>query len=265
MVDAKVGETWRRHPNSIVDQGDWRIDFIDKHGNKHVTCVRSARGLSNGKHCVFSMENEHEWTFVLPSNLPLRMEGTASEPIALFDLDGTLADFPWAMRRALTEIAAPGEQAYFDEQDDEPPHVTARRRLIKRRPGFWRDLPPFHLGFDVLEMCRKLKFNVNVLTKAPKNNYPAWSEKAEWCSKHLGHFDHKITMTEDKGIVYGKVLIDDWPKYVGRWLDHRPRGLVIMPAHDYNVNFRHPNVIRYDGRNHVEVLGALEEKRKTCK
>jgi hypothetical protein len=59
--------------------------------------------------------------------------------------------------------------------------------------------------------------------------------------------DVDITITRDKGLVYGLVLVDDWPKYILRWLKWRPRGLVIMPASTSNEKFKHPQVIRYDG------------------
>jgi hypothetical protein len=192
------------------------------------------------------------------------MTDSRPEPVALFDLDGTLADFPWAMERAMRRLGAPGEKSYYEEQDGEPMHITERRRMIKRVPGFWRSLPKFKLGFDVLEIARRLNFKINILTKAPKSNYPAWSEKAEWCAENLTSFDYQVTMSEDKGIVYGKILVDDWPKYVGRWLEHRPRGLVIMPAHDYNLSFSHPNVVRYDGKNQDEVYDAMSRVRAEC-
>jgi len=32
--------------------------------------------------------------------------------------------------------------------------------------------------------------------------------------------------------------------------------LVIMPAHDYNKDFTHPNVIRYIGRNDIPTVNA---------
>ena len=64
-------------------------------------------------------------------------------------------------------------------------------------------------------------------------------------------------MTEDKGLVYGKVLFDDWPEYITSWLEYRPRGLVIMPNHPHNQGFKHPNVIRYIGSNWEEVRTAL--------
>ena len=61
----------------------------------------------------------------------------------------------------------------------------------------------------------------------------------------------------DKGGTYGRVLVDDYPKYLADWLKHRQRGLAIMPAHSYNEGFTHPNVIRYDGTNKAEVYDAL--------
>src|SRR5581483_6811567 len=55
----------------------------------------------------------------------------------------------------------------------------------------------------------------------------------------------------------GVALYDDYPPYVEAWLRHRPRGLVVMPAHEHNRDFRHPNVVRYDGTNLAEVERAM--------
>ena len=173
------------------------------------------------------------------------MDWKPIENIALFDLDGTLADFDTAMKRDMVEIATPGEEK-IDPWDRSKPWIKARKSLIMRQPGWWENLRPLQLGFDILEMILKLDFEVHVLTKGPSASAIAWGEKVEWCKSHLPK-EVKITITEDKGLVYGKVLVDDWPKYIERWLKWRPRGLVIMPAHEHNKDFKHPNVIRYDG------------------
>ena len=60
--------------------------------------------------------------------------------------------------------------------------------------------------------------------------------KVRWVEKHLGDID--CTITRDKGLVYGKILVDDYSGYIKDWLDFRPRGLVIMPANDYNKALR---------------------------
>ena len=81
-----------------------------------------------------------------------------------------------------------------------------------------------------------------------------------WFQKHVRPKapEAKITITQDKGLFYGTFLVDDWPEYIERWLEHRPRGLVIMPAHSWNQNFQHSQVIRYDGTNLEAVGEALK-------
>lgn len=86
-------------------------------------------------------------------------------------------------------------------------------------------------------------------------------EKVEWCHKNLPmEKGISVSLVENKGLVYGRVLVDDYPPYVESWLKWRPRGLVIMPAHDHNVSFSHPNVIKlhwpHDG---IKSLNQVEE------
>jgi hypothetical protein len=85
-----------------------------------------------------------------------------------------------------------------------------------------------------------------------------WSGKKRWIDKNLGQ-DVDITVTRDKGLVYGKILVDDYPKYIEKWLAHRHRGLVIMHAGVLNKGYSHPQVIRYDGTNLQQVRVALEK------
>ena len=71
-----------------------------------------------------------------------------------------------------------------------------------------------------------------------------------------------VIITRDKGLVYGKILVDDYPGYVERWLEWRPRGTVIMPANEENKNFSHQNVIRYDGSNLNEIKEAIKSTKE---
>lgn len=190
-----------------------------------------------------------------------------SEPVALVDLDGTLADFEGAMLAQMKTLAAPGESFYWDgNRDDEPAHIKARRRMVKRQPGFWLGLAELPLGFDVLQMCVDLDYGITILSKAPgpKSGFNAWSEKAEWCNNHVRPrcIDLSVSLVENKGLHYGRVLVDDWPPYVVPWLKYRRRGLVIMPAAHYNEGFEHPQVIRFDGTNVLQVRKALREQRE---
>ena len=188
-----------------------------------------------------------------------------SESVALFDLDGTLADFDGAMTRGMRSLAAPEEAEWTsDHEEDEPSHLTARRRLIKFQPGFWSGLPKLLDGFSLLDMARKLDYRPMVLSRGPRMNAVAWGEKLAWCRMYLPK-DVGVTLTEDKGLVYGRVLVDDWPEYILRWLEWRKRGLVIMPARSWNLDFKHPQVVRYVfGENYDEVFSALTDRRRSA-
>jgi len=178
--------------------------------------------------------------------------------VGLIDMDGTLCDYQGALARDLEALRAPNEPPVADG-DDTPAWLRARENVVRRQPGWWRNLSQLQLGFDVLAELRALSFEIHVLTKGPLSTPSAWTEKLEWCQQHLPGVP--VTITMDKGLVYGKVLVDDYPPYVERWLTWRPRGLVVLPAQPWNAGFTHKNAIRYDGRNLAEVRAAL---RRVC-
>ena len=175
-----------------------------------------------------------------------RVEEQVSEPIALVDLDGTLADFDGEMTRRMRRLQAPCEEPYVSVGNvDGAPYVEERKLLIKSQPGFWRGLAKLSLGFEILDVLRELRFTTHVLSKAPREPKSAYTEKAEWCAIHVP--DLPVMLTQDKGLHYGKVLVDDWTPYITRWLKWRKRGLVVVPAQPWNADFKHPNAIRYTG------------------
>ena len=188
------------------------------------------------------------------------------EHLALIDMDGTVADFDGAMKADLESLRSPGEDPTLDEQAYEDiPHIQARRRLIKLTPGFWRNLKPIKLGFEVVDVLRVVGFEMHVLTKGPIRTPSAWEEKVEWVKQHLP--DTPITITMKKQLVYGRALVDDWAPYFEPWLEVRPRGLVVAVAQPWNKDYapggvkEHPRVVRYDGTNHEELLRKLVEAR----
>jgi 5'(3')-deoxyribonucleotidase len=189
-----------------------------------------------------------------------------AEPIALFDLDGTLADFDASMRPKLAALRSPGEDPEAEATaQEEVPYMKERRRLIKSQPGFWRDLAPIAFGFQVLEEARAQRFLCQILSKSPRKIPAAAGEKIEWCLKYVP--DLPIVLSEDKGLVYGKMLCDDWPEYIERWLTWRPRGLVIAVAQPWNVGIEtrfSRNVVRFDGTNFSYVRERMQEIRATA-
>lgn len=183
-----------------------------------------------------------------------------SEQVANIDLDGTVANFNKGLLTPLNLMRSPTEPEFASAHLDEPPDwLEARMSYIKQHPGFWRNLEPIPLGLQVVELIRDAGFRLNVLTKGPRRTTSAWTEKVEWAREHLP--DAQVTITQDKGLVYGKVLFDDWPGYITRWLEWRPRGLVLMLDHSWNRTFKHDNVIRItSAEDFPAVIEALKAR-----
>lgn len=178
------------------------------------------------------------------------------EKIALIDMDGTLFDYDGQLRRDLTKLMSPQEEIPEDIHADIP-WLAARVDLIKNQPGWWANLPRFELGWDILKLLQMIGFDCHILTKGPRHRPIAWAEKVECITKHLGE-DFPIDIAgKNKKWRYGRVLVDDYPKYIQDWLSHRPRGLVIMPAHDYNKSLVHPRVFRYQGAEDLPLLRSV--------
>jgi 5'(3')-deoxyribonucleotidase len=179
--------------------------------------------------------------------------------VALIDLDGTVADFDKSMSVQLKLLESPGEKDLIvDSVCDSPTYIQARRDLIKNQSGFWRNLERIELGFQIVEDLRSTGFSLHVLTKAPSKGLQAWTEKAQWCEANLP--DASISITHDKSLVYGRILVDDYPPYFEEWLKWRPRGLVICVAQPWNHNsYGLPNVFRYDGANRMLMRAAIYE------
>jgi 5'(3')-deoxyribonucleotidase len=170
--------------------------------------------------------------------------------VALFDMDGTLADHTGELHRRLERKRSPQEPPTDLEAfgwDGQPDHIRERIRAIRGNPGFWINLPALRAGFEILEEAHRLRFQIEVVTKGPRHSPIAWMEKLQWCDKYLSAFPHQVTITMDKGLVYGKLLVDDYPEYALRWLRWRKRGTVIMPDQPWNQGFEHPQVHRYSG------------------
>lgn len=178
--------------------------------------------------------------------------------ICLFDMDDTLYDYLGQLRQDLELIRSPTDPPLPPNLwTDLPPWLRRRILLITSRPGWWLKLPKYRLGWDLYETAVEIGYAVEILTKGPSENFYAWAEKAERISKDLGKTAVANIVGKSKQLYYGRVLVDDYPRYVSEWLAHRPRGLAILPAQAYNAEFSHPNAIRYDGTNMKIIADAM--------
>lgn len=185
--------------------------------------------------------------------------------VALFDMDGVLFDYEGQLRRDLDVITSDVEKEEYKLEEKDiwelekiAPWMKKRIDLIKNQPDWWRLLPKFKLGWDVYEAAVEIGFCTQILTKGPRSRPVAWGEKHQCIIDHLGDDVPVNVVGKNKAHYYGRVLVDDYPDYVEGWLEFRPRGLAIMPLHDYNKRFLHSNIIHYDGQNLEEVKKALQ-------
>lgn len=186
------------------------------------------------------------------------MRHETTQKLLLLDLDNSTADYLGTLRRDMALLAAPGEDPWEPmARGTEPPHVTARRKMITHQPGWWRDLPRLELGFQIVDVAREVGFVIHILSKGPRSHTTAWAEKVQWVDQHLPNTP--ITLSDNKSLVYSRVLVDDWTPYTDPWLKSRPRGLVIQPAQPWNEGLEpHPRVLRYDGTNRAAMKAALQ-------
>lgn len=156
------------------------------------------------------------------------------EPIALVDMDGTVCNFHDTMEHDLHALLG---------RTRVPKDVRWKiGLLIRSQEGWFQNLKPIPLGFKIVGLLRSLGYDIMVLTKGNTKIKSCWSEKAMWCTKHMPFA--KVTITEDKGLVYGRVLVDDWVPYIERWKKWRPRGIVIVPAQPWNRNVKGDGIYR---------------------
>lgn len=184
------------------------------------------------------------------------------EIIALFDMDNTLFDYEGKLLDDMQKLQNPDEPKINHVHEDKSPWMKARRNLIRSVPGWWRKLPKLQLGWDIYQVAENIGFECHILTKGPHKFPHAWTEKVDCIRDHFGTKINIDIVGKDKAGRYGRVLVDDYPGYVLGWLRYRPRGLVVMPAHSYNKDVSHPNIIRYDGNNIEEVESVLRAARK---
>lgn len=176
-------------------------------------------------------------------------------PIALVDLGDTLCDVNSALREGLARLNC-GQST----SDDSAEVLEAKQRMVMNAPGFWRELEPLPCGFELLELLRAEGFDIYVLTKGPRDAPHAWAEKVQWCRTHVP--DLRVVVTDEKAIVFGHVLVEDWLPYIESWQRRWRSGLAVVPARPWNAGaLLNQRLLRYDGCNQAEVSTAL----KACK
>ena len=180
--------------------------------------------------------------------------------IALFDMDGTLVDFEKGMYNSLRPMSGPNEEVMEPPFWDAPDHIRERIDMVMESGNWWKNLEPMKLGMELFKEAQRIGYEVHILTQGPRNTSVAWKEKLDWVRTYLGDVD--ITVTRNKGLVYGKILVDDYPPYLDSWLKWRNRGLCIMPSNGHNKDYERDQVLRMTEDSFEDCVLAMERKYK---
>ena len=182
--------------------------------------------------------------------------------IALFDMDDTLCAYREKLLRDLMDNLGEDSLNGLDLFQEERIPLAIRQKIkqIRQQKGWWATLPFVPSGMELWSYLGSLEFERHLLTKAPyrKEDSNGWSEKFEWHKLFLPEADN-FTETLDKQYSFGNVLVDDWPAYILPWLKRWESSVAILPVHPYNLNFKHPRAIHYDGKNFGELEKFLAE------
>jgi hypothetical protein len=188
--------------------------------------------------------------------------------IALFDLDGVLANYEGGVENSV-KINWKGEVPENLDSEDISQELKQKIREWRTEKGWWFKLKPIQSGIELVKICKKIGFRIHILTQVPKDSINAWSEKYEWCERYIKPIDPEYTLSitrGGKGLHYGRVFVDDWPPFMESWINHRPRGVGIMPDKFCNKDYSHKNIIKFDPQKTipkkiVEVLKKAYERK----
>ncbi len=179
---------------------------------------------------------------------------------ALFDMDETVCD-TWG--QTIKDLSS-----YFPQKvlldlvpydESMPLEIRTKIKEIRNRAGWWRTLPTIESGTQLWQYMRGLGFETALATKGPWLEPQAWGEKFQWQKEILPEADEIIVTSKNKNRVDGEVLVDDWPKYVRGFLKKHRRSVAIVPERQYNLDFRHPRAIHYNGKNFKQIEQFLGE------
>lgn len=174
------------------------------------------------------------------------------DKVALVDIDGTLADFRGALDRDVARVL----NGHGVDVNVPACVVQEVEYLIRGQAGWYRNLKPIPFGFEIVRVLQEIGFRIMIMTKSSKESKNAWSEKVAWIAEHLPEAD--VTVTQDKSLVYGRVLVDDYPGHFLRWMEHRPRGIVVMPTQAWNKGTpKRPNLHPVSSREDLEALQPM--------
>lgn len=142
--------------------------------------------------------------------------------MVLLDMDGVLADYEAGCARVLTAMGAnPASvpRSGWSFAADVEARLGAGAALefadLTSRPGFFAGLDPMPGAPLAVERMLDAGWTLVVCTSPRLSARTCASEKLDWLSQHTPGVSRSFTITKDKSLVRGHVLVDDKPNAGG--------------------------------------------------
>jgi 5'-nucleotidase len=167
-------------------------------------------------------------------------------PILLIDIDNTMTNFSDAFEHEWSKRhpGIPIDRSVYNLRDAVKTHfeedaitkVEEDICAIMCTPRIFADQPPIEGSVETYHRLVDLGFEVKICSTPWPTCVQSYTDKAEWCDRHLGQ--HKnLVLTNDKTIIRADLLIDDHPNIFGsaspQWtqiLFHRPYNASVPDA-----------------------------------
>lgn len=160
----------------------------------------------------------------------------------LIDSDGVIANWgsAWDLHaEAYVHLGLPltADQTRFDLYYGLTDEGKAAVTAIMNKPGFYRSLEPIEGAVEALNAMINEGHQVDIVTSPWIKNETCASDKLAWIEQHFGEgWGKRMTITSDKTLVRGDVLIDDKPEITGKY---DPLWEHVYFTQPYNKNLNH--------------------------
>lgn len=90
-----------------------------------------------------------------------------AEKIALFDMDGTLANYDEGVRHGLAKISSPTDPPITVHDRAAAPWLVERLNMVRHQRDWWLNLGVLEQNMRVLRAAQEIGFKIHILTKGP--------------------------------------------------------------------------------------------------
>lgn len=266
--------------NEVLEEIDWKVHRKLTTDQDRHNLGRELADLTKYTWCLwelFHFTPDEMLNFIAEKNTELEQKykqefgiGYLSPdvPVLIADIDGTLGDWRKAFASFIKDqtglILPPDAATSMAIETDlgvPYPHYVALKKHFESNGGY-KLLEPYRDAVLFIHQAADQGWDIRCWTARPGKRYGRiWSDTREWLDAHdIGQFITELHLGGEEriyqaGILAAKghrvILLEDDPTLA---LRAASTGLhVLLRNQPYNVGLQHPNIIRVDNFNHIDL------------